>query len=108
MVRSDQPLVERMTFIWHDWFANSNEKVNDQQRMLDQNQLFREHALGNFHDLFMAVTTNPAMLVFLDGIYNDEVGPERELRARDDGAVLARRRPRRLHARTTCAKWRAR
>ena len=46
MVRSDQQLVERMTFIWHDWFANSNEKVNDQQRMLDQNNLFRENALG--------------------------------------------------------------
>jgi hypothetical protein len=75
MVRSDQQLIERMTFIWHDWFANSNEKVNDQQRMLDQNQLFREHALGNFRDLFMAVTKDPAMLVFLDGIYNDKWDP---------------------------------
>jgi uncharacterized protein (DUF1800 family) len=75
MVRSDQQLVERMTFIWHDWFANSNEKVNDQQRMLDQNQLFRENALGSFHDLFLAVTVNPAMLVFLDGIYNDKNEP---------------------------------
>ena len=75
MIRSDQQLVERMTFIWHDWFANSNEKVNDQQRMLDQNNLFREHALGSFHDLFLAVTTNPAMLVFLDGIYNDKYEP---------------------------------
>jgi Protein of unknown function (DUF1800) len=75
MVRSDQQLVERMTFIWHDWFANSNEKVNSQQRMLDQNQLFRENALGSFHDLFMAVTVNPAMLVFLDSIYNDKWEP---------------------------------
>jgi uncharacterized protein (DUF1800 family) len=75
MVRSDQQLVERMTFIWHDWFANSNEKVNDQQRMLDQNNLFREHALGSFHDLFAAVTVDPAMLVFLDGIYNDKWEP---------------------------------
>jgi uncharacterized protein (DUF1800 family) len=75
MVRSDQQLVERMTFIWHDWFANSNEKVNDQQRMLDQNELFRAHALGNFRDLFMAVTTDPAMLVFLDGIYNEKRDP---------------------------------
>jgi uncharacterized protein (DUF1800 family) len=75
MVRSDQQLVERMTFIWHDWFANSNEKVNSQQRMLDQNQLFRENALGSFHDLFMSVTVNPAMLVFLDGIYNDKWEP---------------------------------
>ena len=40
--------------------------------MLDQNDLFRAMALGSFHDLFLAVTTNPAMLVFLDGIYNDE------------------------------------
>jgi Protein of unknown function (DUF1800) len=75
MVRSDQQLVERMTFIWHDWFANSNEKVNSQQRMIDQNNLFRAKALGNFHDLFMAVTTDPAMLVFLDGIYNDKWEP---------------------------------
>jgi uncharacterized protein (DUF1800 family) len=75
MVRSDQPLVERMTFIWHDWFANSNSKVSSQQRMLDQNNLFREHALGSFHDLFLAVTTDPAMLIFLDGIYNDKDEP---------------------------------
>jgi hypothetical protein len=75
MVRSDQQLVERMTFIWHDWFANSNEKVNSQQRMLDQNNLFREKALGNFQDLFTAVTVDPAMLVFLDGIYNDRSDP---------------------------------
>jgi len=75
MVRSDQQLVERMAFIWHDWFANSNEKVNSQQRMLDQNQLFRDHALGNFRDLFLAVTTDPAMLVFLDGIENSKSDP---------------------------------
>jgi uncharacterized protein (DUF1800 family) len=75
MVRSDQQLIERMTFIWHDWFANSNEKVGDQQRMLDQNQLLREHALGSFVDLFQAVTVDPAMLVFLDGIYNDKWEP---------------------------------
>jgi uncharacterized protein (DUF1800 family) len=75
MVRSDQQLVERMTFIWHDWFANSNEKVDSQQLMLEQNDLFRENALGSFHDLFLAVTANPAMLVFLDGIYNEAENP---------------------------------
>jgi hypothetical protein len=75
MVRSNQQLVERMTFIWHDWFANSNDKVDSQQMMLDQNQLFREMCLGSFHDLFLAVTSNPAMLVFLDGIYNSAEDP---------------------------------
>jgi hypothetical protein len=70
MIRSDQPLVEKMTFIWHDWFANSNEKVNNRAQMLEQNELFRSMALGSFQDLFLAVSSNPAMLVFLDGIYN--------------------------------------
>jgi Protein of unknown function (DUF1800) len=75
MVRSDQQLVEKMTFIFHDWFANSNEKVGSQRMMLEQNELFRTMALGSFHDLFLAVTANPAMLVFLDGIYNDKNNP---------------------------------
>ncbi len=82
MIRTDQPLIERMTFIWHDWFASSNEQVNSQQLMLDQNDLFREKALGSFHDLFLAVTANPAMLVFLDGIYNEK-GDSNENYARE-------------------------
>jgi uncharacterized protein (DUF1800 family) len=72
MLRSDQQLVEKMTFIFHDWFANSNEKVDSQRMMLEQNELFRSMMFGSFHDLFLAVTTNPAMLVFLDGIYNEK------------------------------------
>ena len=27
MVRSNQPLVERMALIWHDWFACNRDKV---------------------------------------------------------------------------------
>jgi hypothetical protein len=75
MIRTDQPLVERMTYIFHDWFANSNEKVDSQQLMLDQNNLFRSMVFGSFHDLFLAVSANPAMLIFLDGIYNSKWEP---------------------------------
>jgi hypothetical protein len=75
MVRSDQQLVERMTFIFHDWFANSNAQVNSQQLMLDQNNLLRSAVFGSFHDLFLAVTTNPAMLVFLNGTSNNKWDP---------------------------------
>ncbi|HEV2998275.1 MAG TPA: DUF1800 domain-containing protein [Solirubrobacteraceae bacterium] len=75
MIRSNQPLVERMTLLWHDWFANSNEQVNSQKMMLEQNELFRSMCLGSFHDLFRAVTVNPAMLVFLNGIYNSKENP---------------------------------
>lgn len=75
MVRSDQPLVERMTLIWHDWFACSREKVGSARLMLDQNALFRRNALGSFADLLRDVTTDPAMLLFLDGVDNSARSP---------------------------------
>mgnify|MGYP003292886496 CR=1 FL=1 len=46
MVRTDQPLIERMTLVWHDWFATSKASV-PQKLMLRQNALLRRHALGN-------------------------------------------------------------
>jgi uncharacterized protein (DUF1800 family) len=69
MVRSDQPLVERMTLILHDWFANSRADV-DAGLMLAQNDLLRSHALGSYTDLVRDLTVDPAMLVFLSGISN--------------------------------------
>ncbi len=75
MVRSDQQLVERMTFVLHDWFATSNEQVNNSALMLEQNELLRSMALGSFDDLFLAVTVNPAMLLFLNGTSNNKWDP---------------------------------
>src|ERR687893_1905164 len=65
MVRSRRPLVERMTLVWHDWFATSNDGVGDRDLMLRQNELFRRRALGRFSDLLLDVTHDPAMLVWL-------------------------------------------
>ena len=62
MVRGNQPLIERMTLIWHDWFATSNQKVASQSLMLNQNQTLRDGALGSFSDLLTNVTKDPAML----------------------------------------------
>ena len=47
MARTSRPLVERMTLVWHDWFATSNDGVGSQKLMLKQNRLFRGHALGS-------------------------------------------------------------
>ncbi|HSX23117.1 MAG TPA: DUF1800 domain-containing protein [Gaiellaceae bacterium] len=70
MVRGNQPLLERMTLIWHDWFATSEQKVASQSLMLNQNQTLRTGALGSFGDLLLNLTKDPAMLVWLDGIKN--------------------------------------
>ena len=37
MVRTSRPLVERMTLVWHDWFATSVDGVGSQKLMLKQN-----------------------------------------------------------------------
>ena len=75
MVRSNRPLVERMTLIWHDWFATSNDGVGSQKWMLVQNQTMRTHALGSFESLLIALTRDPAMLLWLNGNQNTRWDP---------------------------------
>src|ERR1700691_6439436 len=43
--------------------------------MLEQSTLLRSMALGSFNELFLAVTTNPAMLLFLNGTSNNKWDP---------------------------------
>jgi uncharacterized protein (DUF1800 family) len=75
MVRTSRPLVERMSLVWHDWFATSNDGVDSQHLMLNQNQLFREHGLGSFPELLLNVTRDPAMLLWLNGSDNSKFSP---------------------------------
>jgi uncharacterized protein (DUF1800 family) len=70
MVRTSRPLAERMTLVWHDWFATSNAGVGSQRLMLQQNGLLRRHALGSFKELLLAITVDPAMLLWLSGTEN--------------------------------------
>jgi uncharacterized protein (DUF1800 family) len=70
MVRTQAPLVERMTLVWHDWFATSKSGV-PQKLMLRQNALLRRHALGNFEKLALDITRDPAMLLWLNGTSNN-------------------------------------
>jgi uncharacterized protein (DUF1800 family) len=70
MVRTNQPFVQRMALIWHDWFATSNNEVGSQRMMLDQYELFRRAGRGSFEQLVRQVTTDPAMLSWLNGTSN--------------------------------------
>ena len=75
MIRTSQPLVERMTLVWHDWFATSNDGVGDQELMLTQNETFRRHAFGRFDQLVRDVTTDGAMIVWLNQDQNAKGRP---------------------------------
>ncbi|MEA2310531.1 MAG: hypothetical protein QOE28_499, partial [Solirubrobacteraceae bacterium] len=74
MLRSSQPLVERLALVFHDWFATSNAGVGSNEFMLEQTNVFRANGLGSFSDMVRAVTTGRAMLVFLNGIDNSRYG----------------------------------
>jgi uncharacterized protein (DUF1800 family) len=66
MARGRRPLLEKMALFWHGHFATSMVKVRDVYLMWRQNQLFRRQGLGGWFELLEAVSTDPAMLVWLD------------------------------------------
>jgi len=93
MVHTESPLVEKMALFWHNHFATAYSKVagfggalqgtrmmagkpGEVQGPPGQIELFRQHALGNFRDLLVAVAKDPAMLVWLDGRTNTRQRPQ--------------------------------
>jgi hypothetical protein len=75
MVRTTRPLVERMTLVWHDWFATSNDGVGTPRLMIGQNNLFRRLALSSFDKLLAEITRDPAMLIWLSGADSTKEAP---------------------------------
>ena len=75
MQYSPRPLQEKMTLFWHGHFATSSAKVDDPKMMYVQNQIFRRLGMGNFGDLLLAVSRDPAMLIWLDGVSNVKGAP---------------------------------
>jgi hypothetical protein len=74
MLRTQHPMVEKMTLFWHGHFATSIRKVSPAM-MVGQINLFRSQSLGNFRNLLLAVSKDPAMLVWLDNRYNVAAHP---------------------------------
>jgi uncharacterized protein (DUF1800 family) len=76
---SPNPLVERLTLMWHNHFATSNLKVNDLALMRRQNETFRRHALAPFGELLKDVAHDPALLQWLDAPSNRAGSPNENL-----------------------------
>ena len=66
---------EKMVLFLHNHFVSEISVVKLPQRMYWQNKLFRDNAFGNFKDTTKAVTTDPAMLMYLDGTKNRASDP---------------------------------
>jgi uncharacterized protein (DUF1800 family) len=70
MIHSRKQLQEKMTLVWHEHFANSVSKIGDYKAMNAQEETFRRNCLGSFRTMLTDVTTDVAMIVYLDNNYN--------------------------------------
>ena len=75
MLRSERPLQEKVALFWHGHFAVNETKVRDYRKMLRQLELFQKQGTGDFRDLLIAVSQDPAMLAFLDAGQNVKGAP---------------------------------
>ena len=70
MMYTKRPLQERMVLFWHGLLTSAGQKVNQYNLLQNQNELFRQNALGNFDALVKKVSRDPAMLIYLDNRVN--------------------------------------
>jgi len=69
MAWTQRPLLEKMTLFWHGVLTSSFRKVGGPRaymRMINQNQFLREHAFDTFDNILLGITSDPAMLFYLD------------------------------------------
>ena len=70
MVSSNRPLEEKIALFWHHVFATGNSKVDNCDQLLEQIAMLREHGLGNYKELLVEMSKNPAMIFWLDNNEN--------------------------------------
>ena len=74
---SERQLYEAMVEFWSDHFNVYLRKNKDfvYFKVIDDREVIRPHALGNFRDLLFASAQSPAMLIYLDNISNVASAP---------------------------------
>ena len=70
MVNTERPLEEKMALFWHHVFATGNSKVDNCDQLLEQLDMLRENGLGNYRDMLIKLSKNPAMIYWLDNNEN--------------------------------------
>jgi len=70
MLNTQRPLEEKMVLFWHQLFATGQSKIDHWHELITQVDMFREHAIGNYRDLLVALAKDPAMIYWLDNCDN--------------------------------------
>ena len=75
MVNTQRPLEEKMALFWHHVFATGNSKVDNDNHLIAQIDMWRDHGTGNYRDLLIMLAQNPAMIYWLDNHENHKRAP---------------------------------
>ena len=75
MVTKVRPFQEKMTLFWHGHFVSAWWDVGKGFHMMQQTQMYRDNALGNFHTLTQNMAIDRAMLVYLSNAENVKGSP---------------------------------
>ncbi len=70
MITTQRPLEEKVALFWHHVFATGNSKVDNCDQMLEQLVMFRRYGTGNYREMLVQVSKNPAMIYWLDNNEN--------------------------------------
>lgn len=60
-------LGDRLLWFWHGFLTTAMSKVNLPGLLWRQHRLLAKHALGNYRQMLIDLTLDPAMLLYLDG-----------------------------------------
>ena len=66
MVNSPRQLQEKLCLLWHGIFCVGDSKCLAAFQILTQLNMFRAHGLGSFSNLLLHLSSDPAMLYYLD------------------------------------------
>jgi len=74
MATTPRPFEAWMRWFWHGHFVSSIRTVKHPALMVQQLRTFGDLGLGDLRTLLKAVTIDPAMLIYLDGVTNTSGG----------------------------------
>lgn len=76
LIDQELSIQEKMTLFLHNLLPVQSTVVQDSRKLFQNYKLLFDHAFGNYKELVLKVSKNPAMLVYLNGRLNNKNSPD--------------------------------
>lgn len=76
MLHQETTIHEKLTFFWHNLLVTQFWDVFIAKNSYQYYQMLYDNAFGNYRELAEKITLNPAMLLFLNGAFNNKEAPD--------------------------------